>query len=80
MGFPVNFLAKARLAPAKTWENVLHSRENCQKEYIGVTSVLFITFACSGFAGPDLDLGSISVQGYVHGHEHIWLGSFKHCQ
>ena len=42
------FRAKARLAPAKTWKDVLQSRENRQKECIGVASV--ITFACSDLA------------------------------
>ena len=52
---------------------MLQSRENCQKEWISVASV--ITFACSDFARPDS--GSISIEGYVHGNEHICLGSLK---
>ena len=45
------FFRKARFAPAKTWKDVLHSRENRQKECVcGVASV--ITFACCTFALP----------------------------
>ena len=39
------FSAKALLSPAKTWKDVLHSRENRQKECIDVAPD--ITFPCS---------------------------------
>ena len=66
--------AKARLSPAKTWKDVLHSRENRQKECIDAASD--ITFACSDIiAGPNL--GTTSIEGYVHGDVPIRLGSLK---
>ena len=65
--------AKSQFAPAKTWNDVLYLRKIRQKECIGVASV--ITFASSDFARPDL--GSISVEGYVPGNEHIRLCSLK---
>ena len=68
-----SFRAKAQLAPAKTWRDVLQSRENRQKECIGVSSV--VTFACSDFAGTDS--GSILVEGDVHGEKPIRLHSLK---
>ena len=46
------FRAKDRLEPAKTWKDVLHFRENRQKECIDVASD--ITFACSDIIRPDL--------------------------
>ena len=51
----------------------MQSCENRQKECTGVAPV--ITFACSNFAGQDSR--SILVKNYVHGYEHILLGSLK---
>ena len=61
------FCAKARLAPAKTWKDVLQFRGNRQKECIGVASV--ITIACSDFARPYS--GSFLIEGCVHGDKPI---------
>ena len=68
------FRTKARLSPAKTWKDVMHSRENRQKECIDAASD--ITFACYDIiAGPDL--GTTSIEGYVHGDVPIRLGLLK---
>ena len=68
------FRAKARLPPAKTWKDVLHSRKNRQKECMDAASD--ITFACYDIiTGPDL--GTTSIEGYVHGDVPIRLGSLK---
>ena len=65
------FRTKARLSPAKTWKDVMHSRENRQKECIDAASD--ITFACYDIiAGPDL--GTTSIKGYVYGDVLIRLG------
>ena len=72
------FRAKARLAPTKTWKDVLivlHSRLFTVKSPERFASVRVITFACSDFAG--LDLGSISVEDYAHGYEHVQLDFLK---
>ena len=65
------FSAKARLAPAKTWKDVLHSQENRRKECIEAASD--ITFACYNIAGQDL--GTTSINCYVHVDVPTWLGS-----
>ena len=58
------FRAKARLSPVKTWKDVLHSRENLQKECIDAASD--IMFSCYDIiAGPDF--GTTSIEGYVYG-------------
>ena len=67
------FRAKARLQPAKTWKDVLHSRKDRQKECMD--AALDITFACYDItvtAGQDL--GTTSIEGYVHGDVPIRLG------
>ena len=76
-------LTQAHMAPAKSWEDVLDSRKNCQEKCFGIASV--ITFACSHIDGPDS--GLTSIKGYVyilqwqymplHGDENIRLSSLK---
>ena len=61
------FRAKAPLEPAKSWNDVLNSQEEC----LGVASV--ITFAFSHISRSDL--GMILVEGCVHGNANIQLGS-----
>ena len=67
------FRAKARLEPAKFWNDVQNSRKTRQEECLGVASV--ITFACSHISRSDL--GMILVEGCVHGNANIRLGSLK---
>ena len=67
------FRAKARLAPGKSWKDVLDSRRSHQEKCIGFTTV--ITFACADMFGPDL--GTTSIEGYVHGDKNIRLDSLK---
>ena len=73
-GFCTPNLTKARLLPAKTWRGVLHSRKNSQKECIDAASD--ITFACY-YIIAGLELGTTSIEGYVHGDVPIWLGLLK---
>ena len=58
------------------WD-VLHSLENCQKECfwqcIDVASD--VMFECSDIARPDL--GTLLIEGHVHGKVPILLGSIK---
>ena len=66
----VFFRAKDRLSHAKTWRDVLHSRENFQKECLDVVTLLQ-KFACFDIARPDL-----KVENYVHADATFRLGSF----
>ena len=60
--------AKAQLSPSKTWKDVLHSRQNSQKECID--AVLDITFSCSYIVRSDL--GTALIEDYVHADFLSW--------
>ena len=78
------FRAKARLSPAKTWKDVLHSRENLQKICLDVIALLQ-TFACFDIARQDL--GTVLMENHVFAdetfvwvafHEIQWQGRLRH--
>ena len=66
----LNFVhAKARLVPAKSWNDMLDSRENLQNKRVDVASV--ITYASSDTNRPVS--GTTSVKGYVCGNTNIQI-------